>query len=110
MCYQGFADRTVPEGHRKQLAIVGVFAAQSVAIGVKRFDSSTPFYSHDPNTPAACTLWWNTDDGLSCDTVLTIVGISVGQLTAWVRLTRESRYEAPYNLDFALSPTTEPVD
>ncbi|KFY40861.1 hypothetical protein V495_05216 [Pseudogymnoascus sp. VKM F-4514 (FW-929)] len=64
-------------------AAIGVFAAHSAAIGVKRFDSSTPFYSHDPNTPADCTLWWNSDDGLSCDTVLTIVGVSVGQLTAW---------------------------
>lgn len=82
------------------LATIGVFAAQSAALGVKRFDSSTPFYSHDPNTPADCTLWWNSDDGLSCDTVLTIVGISVSQLTAWVSLTQESRYEAVYFLGF----------
>ncbi|KFY72525.1 hypothetical protein V499_07338 [Pseudogymnoascus sp. VKM F-103] len=69
--------------HLSILATIGVLAAHSVALGVKRFDSSTPFYSYDPNTPAACTLWWNSDDGISCDTVLLIVGISVGQLTAW---------------------------
>lgn len=96
--------------HLSILATIGVLAAQSVALGVKRFDSSTPFYSHDPNTPAACTLWWNSEDGISCDTVLLIVGISVGQLTAWVSLTRKSCYEAPYTLRFCADSSPEPVD
>ncbi|KAL0938065.1 LysM domain-containing protein-like protein 5 [Colletotrichum truncatum] len=69
---------------------VGILAAQSAAASVKRFDrlaprrfdSSVPFYDHDSNTPSDCTVWWNTDDGLSCDTVLTISGITIGQLSA----------------------------
>ncbi|KFY46610.1 hypothetical protein V494_00398 [Pseudogymnoascus sp. VKM F-4513 (FW-928)] len=64
------------------LATVGILAAQCTAVSIKRFDSSEPFYDHDPNTPADCTLWWNSDDGLSCDTTLLIAGVSVGELTA----------------------------
>lgn len=82
------------------LATIGLLAAQSAAASVKRFndtitpffDSPAPFHDHDPKTPADCTLWWNSNDGLSCNTVLMIVGISIGQLTSMVSLTRKSRY------------------
>ncbi|KAI8163641.1 LysM domain-containing protein [Colletotrichum sp. SAR 10_70] len=72
------------------LAALGLLVAQGTAISVKRvdrlaprrFDSSVPFYDHDSHAPSDCTLWWNSDDGLSCDTVLIIAGISAAQLTA----------------------------
>lgn len=69
------------------LAVIGLLAAQSAAASVKRFDSLAPFWDHDANTPADCTLWWNSDDGLSCDTALLIVGISANQLTLMVSCT-----------------------
>ncbi len=70
------------------ITTVALLAAQSTAVSLKRYDSLEPFYIHDPKTPSDCTLWWNSDDGLSCDTVLTVAGISVSQLTAMVSLTR----------------------
>ncbi|OLN95491.1 LysM domain-containing protein-like protein 5 [Colletotrichum chlorophyti] len=63
------------------LATAGLLAGQSVAASIRRFDSLEPFYDHDPKTPADCTLWWNSDDGLTCETVLAIAGISVQDLT-----------------------------
>lgn len=59
----------------------GLLAAHSASGAVtRRFDSVEPFYEHDANVPADCNLWWNSDDGLSCDTVLLIAGISIGEL------------------------------
>ena len=68
------------------LSTIGLLAAQSAAASVKRYDSAEPFYDHDPDTPEDCTLWWNSDDGLSCSTVLLLTGISDEQLTLWVGL------------------------
>ncbi|GJC89488.1 lysM domain-containing protein ARB_05157 [Colletotrichum liriopes] len=66
------------------LATFGLLAAQGTAsiLGRRRFDSSVPFYDYDPNVPADCNLWWNSDDGISCETVLLITGLSIGQLTS----------------------------
>lgn len=68
------------------LATIGLLAAQGAAVSIKRFDSSEPFYDHDPNTPADCTLWWNSDDGISCDTALLIADVTISQLTSMVSL------------------------
>ncbi|KFY31500.1 hypothetical protein V493_01051 [Pseudogymnoascus sp. VKM F-4281 (FW-2241)] len=64
------------------LATIGLLAAQGAAVSIKRFDSPEPFYDHDTNTPADCTLWWNSDDGLSCDTALLIADVTISQLTS----------------------------
>ncbi|KFY19744.1 hypothetical protein V491_04249 [Pseudogymnoascus sp. VKM F-3775] len=64
------------------LATIGLLAAQGAAISIKRFDNPEPFYDHDHNTPADCTLWWNSDDGLSCDTALLIADVTISQLTS----------------------------
>ncbi|SPO07756.1 uncharacterized protein DNG_10451 [Cephalotrichum gorgonifer] len=64
------------------LASIGLLAGQSFAADLKRFDDTEPWYDHDDMTPADCSLWWNSDDGLSCDTVLIIAGISISQLTS----------------------------
>ncbi|WQF90152.1 Putative LysM domain-containing protein [Colletotrichum destructivum] len=66
------------------LATFGLLAAQGTAsiLGRRRFDSTVPFYDHDPNVPADCNLWWNSDDGISCETVLLITSLSIGQLTS----------------------------
>lgn len=75
------------------LTAIGLLAAQSVAASVKRqgtikplFDSDEAFYDHDADTPADCTKWWNSDDGISCDTALLISGITEDQLTYLVSL------------------------
>ncbi|WYZ36306.1 hypothetical protein EsH8_XII_000056 [Colletotrichum jinshuiense] len=63
------------------IATIGLLAAQSAYGAVtRRFDSLEPFYDHDANVPADCSLWWNSDDGLGCDTVLIIADISVAEL------------------------------
>ena len=67
------------------LITVGALAAQAMGASVRRFDSTEPFYEHDAKTPADCSLWWNSDDGLSCDTALLIAGVSVGDLARLVR-------------------------
>lgn len=73
------------------LATFGLLAAQGTAsiLGRRRFDSSVPFYDYDPNVPTDCNLWWNSDDGISCETVLLITGLSIVQLTSMVSV--ESR-------------------
>ena len=50
------------------IATVVLLASQSAAANLRRFDSLQPFYTHDPKTPADCALWWNSDDGITCDT------------------------------------------
>lgn len=76
------------------LATSGLLAGHSAAASVKRqgtirpmFDSPEAFYDHDSGTPDDCTMWWNTDDGLSCETSLLIADITEDQLTYLVSLT-----------------------
>lgn len=90
--------------HSSVLATIGLLAAQSAAASVKRqgtikplFDSPEPYYDHDLGTPSDCTIWWNTDDGIGCDTVLLIANISVEQLALLVKLISDqtTNYTSP---------------
>ncbi|KAK6206270.1 hypothetical protein QIS74_13689 [Colletotrichum tabaci] len=59
------------------MTTIGLLAAQSAYGAVtRRFDSLEPYYDHDANVPADCSLWWNSDDGLGCDTVLIIADMA----------------------------------
>ena len=64
---------------------VGVLACHATGASIRRFDSLEPFYEHDANVPTDCNLWWNSDDGLSCETALLVAGVSVNDLTRLVR-------------------------
>lgn len=67
------------------LASIGALAAQAAAGSViRRYDSTEAFYEHDTKVPSDCSLWWNSDDGLSCDTALLIAGVTVDDLTRLV--------------------------
>ncbi|GJD05490.1 hypothetical protein ColKHC_14315 [Colletotrichum higginsianum] len=56
---------------------MGLLAAVSAYGAVtRRFDSLEPLYDHDANVPAHCSLWWNSDDSLGCDTVLNIADMA----------------------------------
>ena len=75
------------------LTAVGLLATQGTAASVKRqgtikpfFDDPEAFYDHDAGTPDDCTMWWNSDDGISCETAILIAGITEEQLTYLVSL------------------------
>lgn len=59
------------------IATVGLYATQTFGAALLLWDSDLPLYDHDPDVPADCTLWWNTDDGLSCQTALSIAGVPI---------------------------------
>ncbi|KAK8007864.1 hypothetical protein PG989_001854 [Apiospora arundinis] len=63
------------------ITAVGVLAAQAVGASIRRSDSLEPFYEHDAGVPADCNLWWNSDDGFTCETALLLAGVSVDELT-----------------------------
>lgn len=63
----------------------GLLATQGAGASIiPRSDSTLPLYDHDPNVPADCNLWWNSDDGISCETALLMAGITVADLTRLV--------------------------
>ncbi|KFY12573.1 hypothetical protein V492_03806 [Pseudogymnoascus sp. VKM F-4246] len=96
------------------IATIGLLAAQGSAISIKRFDSPDASYDHDPNTPADCTLWWNSDDGISCDTSLLIADVTIDKLTSMnpsIKSCDDWKEDYSYCIDSASGipePTTTP--
>ncbi|TLD25414.1 hypothetical protein PspLS_05917 [Pyricularia sp. CBS 133598] len=90
------------------IATVGLCATQTLGAALLIWDSDFPLYDHDPDVPVSCTLWWNTDDGLSCQTALSIAGVPVAdllKLNPSVKSCQDWKTDRSYCLKASATPT-----
>lgn len=56
----------------------------------QRDATNNPRYTPLKGTDPDCVWWWNTDDGMTCDLLLMVVGISEEEFITWVSMQKVS--------------------